>query len=369
MKKILFFINTLHGGGAEKVLVDLVNNMDPEKYRITVQTLIDAGAHKNVLKDHIHYKAILKNAKLSKWVIKLMPAKLVYNLFVKDNYDYDYEVAFLEGYPTRIIAKSTNRNAKKIAWLHTDLLRFPDSENAFTGYFTEKAAYQKFDRIVCVSNSVKESLIKKYDIAASKISTVYNVVDDEQIRLKADQTEDMIERPDGPLIVSVGRLIAQKGYDRLLRIHKRLIDDGVEHRLWIVGEGEKRRVLEDYIQSNDLHNVKLLGFQNNPYKYVKQADIFVASSIAEGYNVAITEAVILGVPVISTNFAGAYEPVEAPRCSVVVETEEELYQSIKRVLTDPSEIKKLKEGLEASKGYFRKEYLMKRIECEIASWE
>ena len=98
MKKILFFINTLHGGGAEKVLVDLVNNMDPEKYLNTVQTLIDKGVHKNALKDHVQYKSILKNAKLSKWVIKLMPAKLVYNLVVKDN--YDYEVAFLEGYPT-----------------------------------------------------------------------------------------------------------------------------------------------------------------------------------------------------------------------------------------------------------------------------
>ena len=367
MKKILFFINTLHGGGAEKVLVDLVNNMNPEKYRITVQTLIDAGAHKNVLKDHIHYKAILKNAKLSKWVIKLMPAKLVYNLFVKDN--YDYEVAFLEGYPTRIIAKSTNRNAKKIAWLHTDLFRFPDSENAFTGYFTEKAAYQKFDRIVCVSNSVKESLIEKYDIAGSKISTVYNVVDDEQIRLKADQAEGVIERPDGPLIVSVGRLIAQKGYDRLLRIHKSLMDDGLQHTLWIVGEGEKRPELEAYIQENNLQNVLLLGFQNNPYVYMAKADLFVSSSVAEGFSTVITESVVLGVPVLSTNTAGACEPVEAPRCSVVVETEEELYQSIKRVLTDPSEMKKLKEGLEASKGYFRKEHLMQQIECEIMSWE
>ena len=367
MKKILFFINTLHGGGAEKVLVDLVNNMDPEKYRITVQTLIDAGAHKNVLKDHIHYKAILKNAKLSKWVIKLMPAKLVYNLFVKDK--YDYEVAFLEGYPTRVIAKSTDKNAKRIAWLHTDLFRFPDSENAFTGYFTEKAAYQKFDRIVCVSNSVKESLIKKYDIAGSKISTVYNVVDDEQIRLKADQAESVIERPDGPLIVSVGRLIAQKGYDRLLRIHKSLMDDGLQHTLWIVGEGEKRPELEAYIQENNLQNVLLLGFQNNPYVYMAKADLFVSSSVAEGFSTVITESVVLGVPVLSTNTAGACEPVEAPRCSVVVETEEELYQSIKRVLTDPSEMKKLKEGLEASKGYFRKEHLMQQIECEIMGWE
>ena len=127
--------------------------------------------------------------------------------------------------------------------------------------------------------------------------------------------------------------------------------------------------MEAYIQENNLQNVLLLGFQNNPYVYMAKADLFVSSSVTEGFSTVITESVVLGVPVISTNFAGAFEPVEAPRCSVVVDTEEELYQSIKRVLTDPSEIKKLKEGLEASKGYFRKERLMQQIECEIMGWE
>lgn len=364
MKKILFFINTLNGGGAEKVLVDLVNNLNPEKYQITVQTFLDTGVHKAALKQHVRYKTVAgaKNPLLRRLMtgilINFVPSKLLYNLYLKD--DYDCEVAFLEGFPTKVIAASTNKKACKIGWLHTDIISYPDSQNAYRGSFTEKMAYEALDCTACVSAAAKENLIKKYGIPEEKAAVIYNIFDDEDIRQKgAQEIEETVEKP---LILSVGRLTEQKGYDGLLRVHKRLMDEGVLHTLWIVGEGDKRPELEAYIQKNQLSNAKLLGFRENPYKYMAKADLFVSSSIAEGFSMVITESVVLGVPVISTNTAAVYEPPEAPRCSVVVQDEQQLYEAIKKALCDRKEQERLREDVRKKQPFFHKAVLLTKTE-------
>lgn len=367
MKNILFFINTLGGGGAEKALVELVNHLDATKYRVTVHTFLDTGVYKDALKEHIQYKTVIraKNAKIraawSKICMRCLPAKLFYKWFIKG--DYDYEVTFLEGFPTKIIAASSNPKSRRIAWLHTDLIHYPDSQAAYSKSFTERQAYEKLDQVVCVSQSVCESLRRKYDIPQEKTAVLYNVVDDEAVRCKAAQ--DCEEPTARPLVISVGRLSEQKSFDRLLRVHKRLIDDGLAHTLWIVGEGEKRLELEAYIDENQLKNVKLLGFQKNPYAYMAKADLFVSSSVAEGFSTVITESVILGVPVISTDTAGAYEPEEAPRCSVVVKNEDALYEAIKKTLQDPMEMQRLREDVRAKQPFFKKDYFVKKIEKDV----
>lgn len=364
MKKILFFINTLNGGGAEKVLVDLVNNLDPQKFQITVQTFWDAGVYRSALKEHIAYKTVIriKNPAIRRLVTKfwteIVPTKYLYKWYVKE--EYDCEIAFLEGFPTRVIAASTQAKARKIAWLHTDILQYPNSELAYGKAFSEKKAYEKMDRIICVSESVRESLLKKYNISEEKTAVLYNVVDDETICSKGKQL--CAEEIPHPLVMSVGRLNEQKAFDRLLRVHKRLIEEKVNHTLWILGEGEKRQELEAYIRDNNLRNVKLLGFRENPYAYMAKADLFVSSSIAEGFSTVITESVILGVPVISTNTAGAYEPPEAPRCSVVVNNEDQLYETVKEVLQDASKLQQMKDGLADKQKYLRKEVFVQKIE-------
>lgn len=368
MKNILFFINTLGGGGAEKALVELVNHLDQTKYRITVQTFLDIGVHKAALKDHIRYKSVIrsKNPKLraiwSKLCMRCLSAKTFYKWFIKD--DYDYEVAFLEGFPTKIIAAS-NGKSRKIAWLHTDLIRYPDSQAAYSKSYTEQQAYEKLDQVICVSESVRESLLSKYGTSRDKTAVLYNVVDDEAVRQKAAQ--DCREPADRPLVISVGRLSEQKAFDRLLRVHKRLLDEGVKHTLWIVGEGEKRQELESYIRQNNLDEGILIGFQKNPYAYMAKADLFVSSSVAEGFSTVITESVILGVPVISTDTAGAYEPAEAPRCSVVVKDEEALYEAIQKALQDPAELRRLKEDAASKQPFFQKGYFVRKIEEDVFS--
>ena len=135
MKKVLFLIGSLQGGGAEKVLVDTVNSLDREKYQITVQTLFDCGVHRDKLADHVRYRSVVpfKNEWVRRLVGKvlffLIPVSVTYFLFIRDH--YDFEIAFLEGLPTKVLAKSTNKAAKKIAWIHTDLIRNPASVRAF----------------------------------------------------------------------------------------------------------------------------------------------------------------------------------------------------------------------------------------------
>ena len=361
-KKLLFFINTLSCGGAEKVLLDTVNNLAFEDLDITVQTLLNDGVYRSQLDNKIKYKTILniKSKILSKILrvvfIKILPPKLIYNFFIKD--DYDYEISFLEGLPTKIISQSTNKRAKKVAWVHTDLVEYPSSFLVFGTEKKEKNAYAKFDSIACVSNGVRDAFIKKYGMS-EKTKTVYNITDEQNI-LNFAKEECEIEKKSF-LMVSVGRLVEQKAYDRLLRIQKRLKDENILSELWIIGEGQKRADLELFIKQNNLDNVKLLGFQKNPYKYMAKADVFVSSSIVEGYSMVITEAVVLGIPVISTNTTGVCEPIETPRCSVVVNDEEELFAALKTVLTDDSKLSELKKDVMSKRYYFKKENLLAKL--------
>ena len=157
-KKVLFLIHTLGGGGAEKVLVNLVNNLDRKKYDITVMTVIDTGIYKSALKSDIKYKTIFKlpptnkkkkNVQISgsllngsskkKWLINLYtkfwqkaPLRLIHKLFIGNG--YDIEIAFLEGISAKIIANSSNSSAKKYAWIHVDLLQQHKSKNVFSNF-------------------------------------------------------------------------------------------------------------------------------------------------------------------------------------------------------------------------------------------
>lgn len=367
--KILFLINTLNGGGAEKVLVDTVNNLDSEKYDITVQTIYDVGVFKNKLSDKVRYKSIIRSKNniakriYSKILLSVLGVKFVYNHFIRSQ--YDYEIAFLEGLPTKVISKSTNKHCKKYAWIHTDLISNPNSLNAYGCEFNEREAYKSFDKIFCVSDSVRRSFNEKYGMNDKSV-TVYNIIDDKAIEEAGGEPVDLPVCTQ-PIIVSVGRLTKPKGYERLLRIHKRLIDEGYSHSLLIIGDGEQRSMLESYVKENHLdQTVFLLGFQINPHKFIKQCDLFVCSSIAEGYSTVVSESVLCGVPVLSTDVAGSLEPIEAPRCSIVVENSEQaLYEGIKNILENPEKLKLYKDGLKEIQVRLRKDFLISEFERKV----
>ena len=335
MKSILFLIPTLGHGGAEKVLVNLVNHIDTAEFSVTVQTLFDEGINKQFLSENIRYKTFLKHQfRGNSWLMMLFSPEALYKLIVKER--YDIVVSFLEGPTARIVTGCPFADTIKISWFHTAPQLIKDFKVGFLTKQLAIDAYSKLDKVVCVSKEVKEALIGFSNCFVKNTCILYNVNDSEQIRLRSlEQPEDLRRDKKAVKIMSVGKLDPVKGYDRLLRVHKRLLDEGVSHVLYIIGTGTQKDVLQQYIDDNDLsHSAFLMGLKDNPYKYLAHADLFVCSSIREGFSTAVTEALILGVPVVSTLCSGAKELLgENDEFGLVVENSEDgIYSGIKQML-------------------------------------
>ena len=332
--KILFFIEKLCGGGAEKVLCDLVNHMDKNIFNITLQTVWPCDAS-NYLAPGIRYKSMYASTSKFNHLRYRAEAEsgLAYRLHIKD--DYDIECAYLEMGSTKIIASSTNQKAKKLAWVHCDLQNAQALFDPQSYAIRSSSWYALFDHVVCVSQSVKESFD---DLFGNRFdSTVlYNVIDDTAIRKKA-----LLPLPDGVkkrrfTVLSVGRFSPPKKFMRLLQAHKRLLDEGLQHDLWILGEGSERPMLEQYVAKNGLQDsVWMPGYIGNPYPFMREADLLACSSIYEGYSTFMTEGLILGKPIVTTDVSGMRELLGDSEYGLIVENDDEaFYQGMKRMLTD-----------------------------------
>ncbi len=346
MIKILFFIETLSGGGAEKVLQNLVNNMDKEKFDITVQTVWKENPD-GLLNENIKYKYIYPTySKSNNYKYRLsVLLKIIYPLHIKDN--YDIEVAYLECGATKVISTSTNKKAKKVAWVHCDLSKKISNINEFK----KKSInwYKNFDTVVCVSKDAEKSFKSIY---GNEFDTqvLYNVIDDYSIREKAtEKVDDFAFDENLPTIVSVGRLSKEKRFDRLIEAHNSLLCEGISNRLLIIGEGDEREHLEQLIKASGMQkSVTLAGFKDNPYPYIKNADLLVCSSDFEGFSSFVSEGLILGKAIVTTLCNGMVELLGDSQYGIITEcNEKSLTDGIKRALSD----KKIKEKyeMEASK--------------------
>lgn len=331
MIKILFHIDTLSGGGAEKVLCNLVNHVDQSKFDITVQTLFPEE-FSQYLVDGIKYKAVYpSNNKFYKCIYRFEAALgLVYRLHMND--DYDIEIAYLEFGPTKVIASSTNKKAKKIAWVHCDFETAIKDKDAFAAKASKQ--YKKYDRIVCVSEKCKESFVAMFG-KQPEVEVIHNVIDDEEILEKARQSlSGNIEKRKFTLC-KVGRLSAPKNYFRLLSAACRLRLENYDFDLWIVGDGELRAQIEAYIAEREMVDyVKLCGFQKNPYPFMRDADWLVCSSNYEGFSTFVSEGLILGKPILTTDCSGMKELLGDSEYGVIVPNDdEEFYKGLKKILS------------------------------------
>lgn len=363
MKKILFFITTLTGGGAEKVLVNLVNNLDKNKFNITVMTLFDVGVNKQYLSQEIEYKSIFKKVfRGHTRILKLFPPTFLYKGFIKE--EYDIVVAYLEGVPTRIVSGCSNNTTKKISWLHIEVENQKKFFRAYINLKEGKKCYEQYDKIVGVSGTAVESL-KNIIGMSEKMCIRYNTVETQEILSKAK--EEMLEiqyDKEKINLITTGRLVQQKGYKRLLEIHKKIIGEGIQHHLYILGEGKQRDELEQYIQENELgETVTLLGYKDNPYKYVKNADLFVCSSYAEGFSTAVTEALIVGTPVITTLCSGMEEMLDGGKYGLIVDNDKDaLYQGLKTLLSDKKQLEYYKIQAKERGKFFNTKVVTDKVE-------
>ena len=338
MKKVMFLIYSLGSGGAERVLLDTVNHLNQEKYEITLQTLFDEKAFSNQLREGIRYRTVFSVKKtvpqkiLSGFVQYLMPASWVYRLFFKD--DYDVEVAFMEAFPTKMIGSSTNKKAKKYAWVHIDVNTYKKQDRLFRSLKAQKKCYEKFDGIYCVSEGVRQEFIKKFGIS-EKTGVAYNILNEEFIQQKKKEFPVLRSGKQMELI-SIGSLIPRKGFERLIKVCSRLKAEGYLFHLRILGKGELEESLKKMISDEDLENeAELTGFCANPYPYMAASDLYVCPSYVEGFSTVVSEAVILGLPVVTTECSGMKEILGESEYGLITEnTEEALYEGMKKILSD-----------------------------------
>lgn len=373
MKKILFGITSLTLGGAERVLVDLANELSKkEEYEITIFTIYGNGELAKQISPKVKIETIYQKqynelSKIQRKVIAplqiLLTKNKIYKKYIKNK--YDKEIAFLEGPITRILACGKEKN-NKIAWIHNDISKvFGTGIKATLKKYLDSRIYEKFNKLIFVSKNNLESFTKVYKNNIEK-KVIYNYIDSERVLKKADEykpeelkkvdeykSEELkktdkykseeLKKADeyNPEelknqrinLVTVARLVPQKAIDRLIKVHSKLINDGVKHNLYVIGEGPEKNKLEEMIKQEQCENtVKLLGAKENPYPYMKFADYICLFSEFEGYGMVLEEAKILNKKILITETA-AKEAIENYSKGQVFENSEEgIYKGIKTVI-------------------------------------
>lgn len=363
MKKILFLIHDLGQGGAEKVLINLVNHMDRTKFDITVIAMFGGGINEQFLNSEIKFKTVFSRMipGNSKWM-KLLTPKQLHRLCVKEH--YDIEVSYLEGPSARVISGCPYSDNKLVSWIHVEQHKMEVLAKAFRSYEEAKKCYERFDQTIGVSQYVHDDFCSILNFQ-KPCKVLYNTVESDKIlKLAVEGVRELVEDNKFRL-VAVGTLKQSKGYNRLLKIIKRLKDEQYEVHLYILGKGPLQAEMETYIRENDLQGyVTLLGYQTNPYKYVSKCDLFVCASHSEGFSTAATEALIVGTPVCTVEVSGMKEMLgENNEYGIVTEkSEEALYQGIKYLLDNPDKLEHYKKMAEERGKTFSTENTVKAVE-------
>lgn len=364
MKKILFLIHDLGQGGAEKVLVNLVNNLDRTKFDITVISLFGGGVNEQFLKKDICYKTVFKKniPANSRWM-KLWSPEQLHRMYIKDK--YDIEIAYLEGPAARVVSGCKDKETKLISWIHVQQYTKKIAAKAFRSYKEAEKCYLRFHKIVCVSESVKEDFQNLFPMI-KEVDVKYNTNEtDEILKMKDEPVEAGIFKEGEIRLCGVGKIMPIKGFDKLARIHKRLREEGYPVHTYVLGDGPEREKIEIYIKENHLgDSFTFLGYQTNPYKYVAKCDIFVCASTAEGFSTAATEALIVGTPVVTTPVAGMKEMLgENGEYGLIGGMDEEsIYKYIKMLLDDKKLLEHYKIQAKLRGEVFSKKITLRAVE-------
>lgn len=351
MKKVVFGITSLGLGGAERVLVDIANEIC-DKYDVTIFALYGNGEFEKQLSKNVKFISVYKESfnELSfmkkKWIslnmISSLLRKKIYNKFIKDK--FDVEVAFLEGPITWIMAE--NSKAKKIAWVHNDIEDvFGKDKGVSLKQKMNKECYGKYDNLVFVSNDNMKKFKKYFPDVKAKKQVIYNYLNTDSVKEKAKEFKVSEIDKKKVSFVQVSRLVDQKAVLRLLDVHKKLIDDGYEHNIYIVGDGPQREELENKIKEYGVESsFNLLGKRENPYPYIKSADYFMLTSYYEGYPMVLLEGKALEKYILITDSAARETLIGYNDSKIVKNNEKGIYDGIKDLIENrPKTLKKNKD--------------------------
>ncbi|RGX80564.1 glycosyltransferase [Bacteroides stercorirosoris] len=342
MKNVLFIIGGLHGGGAEKALVELLANFDYERYHVTlcvvyysgiymsqipepVEVIYLYGEKRGYLRDSLKRKSF--RYFLKKGSTTLLRWRILYKIREKK---FDAIISYIEGNALLFHNLIRHRAKKNITWVHCDLYNYHWTTNFFKLPGYEKSCYMNMDEIVFVSRNAMGAFDKLYDIDIPK-HCIYNIVDVEKIRRLVSQKEVLHSVF---TIIAIGSLIDVKGFDRLVRVAKMFKDNGYTLSFQILGIGDNKDSLLALCDSLGVSDcVSFLGFQNPPYPYLAAADVLVSTSVSEGLPFVICEALALGIPVVATRTAGSVELLDDGKYGVLTGHDDvSIYEGLKTLV-------------------------------------
>ena len=370
LKKILICIYNLQGGGAERVLINLLNSIDFNKYEVTLLVLKKEGIYLNKIPSYIKviygFKTLF-GRKISNKVLRFFNNKFLHRMFIKDK--YDVEISFLEGYATKVVSGSKYNNMK-IAWVHADFETYHWT-NKFFSLSEESTYYKSFNKIVCVSNICLQSFKNIFGLE-EKLTTIYNILDKNLEIYDKFNFKNVFNMTKTTKIICVGRLEKEKGVERLINAFKEVIDCGYDYiKLYLIGDGSLKESLLEMVNSSGLiNNVEFISFKENVYDYILSSDYVIVPSFSESFCMVLAEAICLNKMCIATDTAGARELLNNGEYGLLVENSQfGIKNGILKVLKDESLKNEYESKLLNWSYNFKNNYIMGKIEELINSGE
>lgn len=380
MKNILFVIDSLICGGAEKSLISLLNNLDYHKYNVDLLLIKRGGVFEkflpkdvNILEQPEYFKFLSNNKSVSlknkliylsyrlNTTIKLRinnikknqihSEQVVYNS-IKNilnplDKEYDLAVAYSQGFPTYFVSEKVKAK-KKLAWINCNYVKTKydkDLDNKF---------YNNIDKIIVVSKFIYDSMSKMKYNYERKMKIILDIVDPKLIDNMAYSNEAIeFKNIKETKILTVGRLAEVKGYDLVIKGASLLKKDNYKFKWFIIGEGPERQMIESLIMEYDLKDyVVLLGAKSNPYPYMKNCNIYVQTSKKEGFGLTIIEAKILQKVIVSTDFDTIYELITNNFDGIIAnKNEKSIYLNVKKLLDDRNYFNKIQKNVKSLEKY------------------
>lgn len=384
-KKILIRIGSLRHGGAEKVLVTFLKNLPENKYEIDILLNLYSGKYLAEVPSWINVLYLNKGEMITtnrlqdiapktfrviyQKLLKIFPS-LLYQFILKAK-KYDIEFAAIHGMRDEIL-NSPLKASKKLIWIHNDL-----KKTEFHNYTDEEfRKFFGFDKIMVISEKIQKDFenLAKNDSETDKIIRIYNPLDTEEILRKSQdsRTKNQDIRIDNqklntknqkPTFVSVGTVFPQKGFDRLLKVHKRLLDEGFNHQIQILGDGYDFSTIKKLQQELGVTETStLFGFTDNPYPIIKKADFYILSSRYEGFPTVLFEAITLKKNIIATDVSGVREMLFDGKLGLIVDNSEDgIYAGMKKALLNPEYFNQYQEHFKGNEMPFNLENSVKAI--------
>lgn len=342
MKKILFVIYTHSlGGGAEKIFSNVLNGLaDQTDYQLSVLEYAKYDVKNEALDPKINrLPPIVDMAnssrieRITKFLLAHLCPGILRKLYLKEK--YDVEIAF--NYQIPSFLTGSKKGVYNVQWNHGDVSDL--KKNRFKR-FLQGRAYQKADQIVAISENTRNSIVKLFPQYADKVTILYNGTDVDLIRKGAEMPTDVKLKNNS--LVFLGRLEHNKNPLRLLGYTERLIKEGCDVNLYLLGSGVQDREVADYIKNAKLEDrVFPLGYVSNPYPIIKQGSAICLLSEREGFPTVFTEGMALGKPFISTPVGGTRELADHGNCGIVIDDYEGFKEAVHKTVIDRESSKKM----------------------------